>query len=227
MITVQACPACNKLKRGADEDLGLYMALDIGGSRHPYVLRLALKLISHERNSHRRRWLARMMAQAVDVDLERDSGIIAGRAVQGEFNTVRIIRSMSMVVRGLYLHDRGRELDRATPIYALRVPWFDSAGIIAALLSALGHMPAWPVQSRGQNTVWWNHYGWAGRTDQDTLWQVCYFDQVLFLIGTGDYATELNALVARVVARKRLERPILVYTPPQRPRIRLPRLPEH
>jgi hypothetical protein len=92
MVTVPACKPCNALKRGADEDLGLYVALDIGGSRRPYALALARKLISHERNSRRRRWLARAMAEAVDVDLERDNGIIVGRVARGEFNSDRIIR---------------------------------------------------------------------------------------------------------------------------------------
>jgi hypothetical protein len=127
-----------------------------------------------------------------------------------------------MVVRGLYLHDRGRELNRDTPAAAFRIPWFDTPGLI----SVLSRFPSWPIQTRGADAVWWNHYEQPGATDQDTLWQVCYLGQVLFLIGTGDFARKMDALEAEVIARRERERPVLIYTPQQRPRIKLPRLPE-
>jgi hypothetical protein len=189
MVTVPTCEPCNQHKSLGDRDLRNYILLDVGGSQHPDAVGLTERML-RESNVRLRSWVRRTVDEAEEIDLVTDDGIIVGRALSFDFNIDRIITSQEMVARGLYFHETGQRLPPECPVVAERVPWNASPRFVQNLNS---RAPT-AVRSRGNNTVWWGYNTIAEAEPQDTVWQVCYHNWVLFFIATG-----LAAICAREV----------------------------
>jgi hypothetical protein len=157
--------------------------MDIGGSQHPDAPALVEEMLK-ESNVRLRNWLRKQIANAEEVDLVTEDGIIVGKASTFDFNMDRIMVAQEMTVRGLYFHEKGVLLPFDCPIDGQYIPWHAAPSLVKNLSAAAPTR----IQNKGNNTVWWASNLIADGGEFATAWQICYNNWVLFMITTGQAA---------------------------------------
>lgn len=187
MITVPACESCQQAKSLGDRDLRVLSTVDVWGGQHPDAPMMLEKILRKE-NVRFRNWVQRELAQTEDIDLITHDGIIVGTITALGFNTDRIIVAQEMTVRGLFFHEYRVALSVDCPIDVEHVPWNAAHGLVSDLDKAAPSR----ITTKGNTTVWWRHNAMEGGAPTDTVWQICYYNGVLFLISTGQTALRIK-----------------------------------
>lgn len=180
MITVPACQACQQIKSLGDRDLRNFMLMDIGGSQHPDAEDMTAKMLRHT-NVRFRNWIQKQIANAEEIDLVTEDGLIVGKASSFEFDMQRIEVAQAMTVRGLYFRETGSALPPDCPIHVQHVPWYAAPKFV----SNMNRVAPTRFQTRGNNVASWGYNKIADGDDYDTAWQVFYNNWVVFLTTTG------------------------------------------
>jgi hypothetical protein len=113
MITVPACGDCQHTKGLGDRDLWIHCTLDVGGSQHEDAIAHLERIAEDEPT---RRWLTKAIAEAEEVIYVDDDDHEIGRGIAISFNKDRMLKTLDLMVRGLYFYSRHKVLRPNCPV---------------------------------------------------------------------------------------------------------------
>ena len=176
-IIVPACRPCNKGKSHDEDYLRDFLALDYRGSQSPVAQELLRGKVP--------RSLARSSSELLRVamrtirarPLETRAGIYLGDYLEAPVDDDRLYRVLGLVVRGLYYSAREERLLRTYRVVVVRHDPWDYQRVCDVFLD----FPSRPITRRiGDGQVFWCAFRVATEDPQITLWQLWFYDRVLF-----------------------------------------------
>lgn len=182
MITVLACPDCQREKSYGDDDLRDYVNLHHGGSRHPEALEQLFKIARATQKGRSKIGLAAHSAGYLR-EVVTESGLYVTMWEAPIPNDNRdMFRSLEYIVRGLYFHTTRSALPPDTPVSVAAIENWDTVKLFT-------RVPHRGPTVKGNGVVWWV----SAHTDDDphsTYWLLLFNDAVWFLAGTGQFARQ-------------------------------------
>lgn len=189
--TVPSCRSCNVRKSAGESDLRDYVVIDKDGSRHPQALRL-LPLIEKAAVKGFSR-IALAVMDAEDKPLITPAGIYLGHFPTTTIDDGPMLRSLEMMVRGLYFLEMKRILPVNCPVEVKRVDRYRSPEI-ANRMAKLPHRGPhalrddifWRLSVHTEDVL--GNPDDLAQVADVSIWLLCFFDQVLFFGQTGSRA---------------------------------------
>lgn len=211
MVTVPACVECQTEKGRGERDLRNYCNWEIGGSMHPDAEAHVRKTIEGA-NVRTTNWMRKALAEAKEVILVDEGDREVGRALEIDFTSNRMVRSLEFVFRGLYYVIVGHRLPDETPVEVTIVPWT----MFPDFMRDMGALRQEAPTIKGNLVAWWSRLGPIDFDVETTAWVLCVNDGVGFYGTTGE--------VALLERRRKAERAAEVpKASPEPRRVRVPR----
>ncbi|CAA9573284.1 MAG: hypothetical protein AVDCRST_MAG49-3865 [uncultured Thermomicrobiales bacterium] len=214
MLTVPSCSECQQEKARGERDLRNYCNLEIGGSMHPDAEAHLGKMIDSA-NVRARNGMRKALQAAEEVILVDEADNEVGRALDVDFSTDRMLKSLEFVFRGLYYAAVGQRLPDDSPVEVTVVPW----AIFPSFMRTIGAMRQEAPAVKGDLVAWWSRLGPLDAGAETTAWVLCVNDGVGFFGTTGEMA---------IIERRRKEEDVAkapaVREGPRR--VRVPRAPD-
>jgi hypothetical protein len=182
MVTVPACRPCQQRKADGDAYLRDFVNLEINGSRHPNALRQMAK-VARATTRNRSRLGRAVRDDGRDQELVTDAGIYLGQVYAVPIDRDTMLRTLALIVRGLYYDETRTMLPTDVPVQVayvqpLRVrsvlTWFDTKPHTSAVMKG--------------NAI----AGWLSFRPEDaplsTMWLLEFNAGVYFIGTTGSFA---------------------------------------
>jgi len=182
MVTVPACDRCQQIKELGDRDLWIFSTLDMGGSQHPDMLEQLVKI--YEYNERTAAWLERSFAEAEEVPLVTQAGLLIGTGLTFPFNQQRMLRTVGMMVRGAYYKETKHILPPETPVHAQYIPFHHTSSV----LGQFGAIRQKDPVVKGNHIAFWSPYFPVDSDPVTSGWVFNFNDWVTFLGTSGNLA---------------------------------------
>jgi len=180
MITVLACPDCQREKSYGDDDLRDYVNLHHGGSQHPEALAQLFKIARATKLGRSKIGHALQTSRQLR-EVVTEAGLYVRMWEAPIPNENRdMFRSLEYIARGLYHHTTRAALPPECPVSVNAIEDWE----IIKLFTRVPHLGP---TIKGYGVAWWV----SAHTYHDplsTYWLLLFNDAVWFLAGTGQFA---------------------------------------
>jgi hypothetical protein len=191
LIRVPSCQECQDTKHVGEERLRDLARLDVGGSDHEDALAQVLRIgRAHLRGPGRS--TERIMARK-QIEVTSFGGIYLGEAFEIDWDFAPIVRTMELIVRGLWFHVHREPLPRHADVGVSFIPPLARQQIHRWL----ARFPVTELFVLGNGVAHIESFDAARLTRVDSFWRIVFNGNVLFLAGTGAFARYTRAFTDR------------------------------